>query len=166
MMQLTNSLMSALSSGKVLDAAYAWLKAIGYVRYMDDFVIFTKSRHPLKRILKHVYRVINSLGLRLAPAKTWPLKSGQGRVSKGISFLGYESSPSDLSLSERSYDRMCVRFRRLYEQGVDLTRLTKYVNNWIKWARSGVSLDVEKLKLKTTQILQSTFNIQLPLKSS
>ena len=25
---------------------------LGYVRYMDDFVIFTKSRHKLKRILK------------------------------------------------------------------------------------------------------------------
>ena len=79
---------------------------LDYVRYMDDFVIFTKHRHPLKRILKHVYRVLDSLGLKLAKAKTW-----LGRVSKGISFLGYEISPSGVSLlSKRSFDRMCARF--------------------------------------------------------
>ena len=131
---------------------------LDYVRYMDDFVIMTHSRHQLKRILKQLYTLLTSLGLKLATAKTW-----LGRVRKGIAFLGYEISPSDLSLSARSFDRMCVRFRRLYEQGAPVARLTKYVNNWIKWARSGVSLDVEKLKLKTTKILQTTFHIRVPL---
>ena len=46
-----------------------------------------------------------------------------------------------------------VRVDRLYEQGATKLRLVKYVQLWIKWARSGVSLDIEKLKLKTIQIL-------------
>ena len=149
MTRLTNNLMSEISS--------YW--------YMDNFVIFTTSRHKLKRILKHVYRVLDSLGLKLAKAKTWPLTSGQGRVSRGISFLGYEISPSGVELSKRSFDSMLARFRGLYEQGAGFQRLTNYVRLWIKWARSGVSVDAEKLKLKTTQILQNTFNVQVPLTS-
>ena len=134
---------------------------LDYVRYMDDFVFFTKSRHQLRRIVKGVYGVIKELDLKLAPAKTW-----LGRASKGISFLGYEISPRGIDVAMQTFDRMKARLQRLYEQGVTQKRLVKYVNNWIKWARSGVSLDVEKLKLKTTQILQNTFDIQLPLKSS
>ena len=114
MRQLTNNLMSVISSYKVLDGAHDWLY----------------------------------------------------RFKHGFSFLGYESSPSDLSLSQRSFDRMCARFCGLYEQGASFSRLTNYVRLWIKWARSGVSLDIEKLKLKTTQILQNTFHVQVPLKSS
>ena len=128
---------------------------------MDDFVIFTKKRHTLKRILKCVYRVLDSLGLRLAQAKTWI-----GQVDKGISFLGYDISPGGIDLSKCSFDRMLARFRRLSERGVAVSHLTKYVRLWIKWARSGVSLDTPKLKLKTTLILQNTFNYQVPLYGS
>ena len=78
----------------------------------------------------------------------------------------YDISPGGIDLSKRSFDRMLVRFDRLYEQGADnRVRLVKYVQLWIKWARSGGSLDVEQLKLKTTQILQNTFNVRLPLQS-
>ena len=30
-----------------------------YVRYMDGFVIFAKSHHQLRRIIKDVYRILN-----------------------------------------------------------------------------------------------------------
>ena len=139
---------------------FARKNKLGYVRYMDDFVIFAKSRHQLRRIIKDVYRIINDLGLKLAQAKTW-----LGRFRRGISFLGYEISPRGIHVAQQTFDRMKARFHRLYEQGVDTKRLVKYVNNWIKWARSGVSLDIEKLKLKTTEILQNTFDIQVPLKN-
>ena len=87
-----------------------------------------------------------------------------GQINKKMSFLGYEISLLCIVVDKRSVNRMSVRFHRLYEQGVGNQRLVKYVNNWIKWARPGVSLDIEKLKLKTTQILQNTFYFQLPSK--
>ena len=139
--------------------AMAQQNDLAYVRYMDDFVIFAKTRHQLRKILKRMYAVLKKLGLKLAKAKTW-----LGRVVKGISFLGYEISPSGIDIAQRSFDRMLVRFNRLYEQGVNTSRLIKYVRNWIKWARSGVSLNVKELKLKTTTILQDTYNFLLPLK--
>ena len=101
------------------------------------------------------YRVLNA-------DFAWLLR----RCSNRIFFLGHEVSPSGVELSKRSFDRMRARFHRLYEQGAIKLRLVKYVKNWIKWARSGVSHDIEKLKLKTTQILQNTFHVQVPLKSS
>ena len=91
-------------------------------------------------------------------------KPGWGEWLKGFHFWGYEISPSGIDIAQRSFDRMLVRFNRLYEQGVNTSRLIKYVRNWIKWARSGVSLNVKELKLKTTTILQDTYNFLLPLK--
>ena len=187
-----HNLMTECASRRVLDEAYDWLRSarstthsnnlfwsftfnwavylqpldamaqkddLAYVRYMDDFVIFAKTRHQLRKIIKRMYAVLKKLGLKLAKAKTW-----LGRVVKGISFLGYEISPSGIDIAQRSFDRMLVRFNRLYEQGVNTSRLIKYVRNWIKWARSGVSLNVKELKLKTTTILQDTYNFLLPLK--
>ena len=78
-------------------------------------------------------------------------------------FLGYEISPSGIHVALQTFDRMKARFHRLYERGANKMRLVKYVNNWIKWARSGVSLNVKELKLKTTSILQNTFDFQVPL---
>lgn len=159
-------IMEKLTSPSLLAAIYlqpldAMVKKhqLSYVRYMDGFVIFTESHQQLKIILKHVYRVLNSLGLKLALAKTW-----LGRVSKGTSFLGYETPLGGVSLSQRSFDSMCRRFQGQNAQGATQLRLIKYLRLWIKWARSGVSLDIEKLKLKTTQILQNAFNIQMLLK--
>mgnify|MGYP001360134322 CR=1 FL=1 len=126
---------------------------------MDDIVILTKKRHQLRRAIKKVYSITEELGLKLAPAKTW-----LGRVCKGICFLGYEISPSGIDVAMQTFDRMILRFHRLYEQSADIPRLVKYVNNWIKWARSGVFLNVKELKLKTTSILHNTYNFSLPLK--
>jgi len=60
---------------------------LSYVRYMDDIVIFSKTRHQLKRIIKGVYACLDELALTLARDKTWI-----GRVSKGFDFLGYHRS--------------------------------------------------------------------------
>ena len=140
--------------------AYAKKNNLDYVRYMDDFVIFAKSRHQLRKIVKSVYQTIKPLGLHLASAKKW-----LGRVKYKISFLGYQISPNGIEVDKRSFNRFKDKFHRLYEQGVDNQRLVNYVKNWIRWAKAGVSLDVETLYLTTTKILQNTFNFRLPLKA-
>jgi hypothetical protein len=155
-----NNQMAGIASFRVLDEM-ARKNQWDPVRYRDDFVIFTKSRHQLKRILKHVYRVLNSLGLKLAQAKTWI-----GRASKGFDFLGYRISPLGLSMAQRSWDRMTVKLHRLFEQGADQPRLVQYLKNWIRWAKTGVSLNVKALILKTTEILRNTLHVQAPLKSN
>ena len=134
---------------------------LDYVRYMDDIVIFSKTRHQLKRIIKGMYACLDELELTLARDKTWI-----GRVSKGFDFLGYHISLNGLSMAQRSWDRMTVKLRRRKEQGADQPRLVQYIKNWIRWAKTGVSLNVKALIFKTTEILQNTFHVQAPLKSN
>ena len=88
-----------------------------------------------------------------------------GQINKKMSFSGYKISLLGIVVAKLSFNRMLARFRRLYEQGATKLCLVKYVRLWIKWARSGVYLNVKKLKLITTQILQNTFNVRVPLKS-
>ena len=89
-----------------------------------------------------------------------------GQINQKMSFSGYKISLLGIVVTKRSFNRMLVRFRRLYERGATKLCLVKYVCLWIKWARSGVSLKVKELKLTTTQILQNTFIVQVPLKSN
>ena len=88
-----------------------------------------------------------------------------GQINKKMSFSGYKISLLGIVVAKLSFNRMLARFRRLYEQGVDVLRLVKHVNNWIKWAQSRVSLNLKKLRLITSKILQNTFKVQVPLKS-
>jgi hypothetical protein len=55
---------------------------------------------------------------------------------------------------------------RLFEQGADHARLVQYLKNWIRWAKTGVSLHVKALTLKITEILRNTLHVHVPLKSN
>ena len=103
------------------------------VRYMDDFVIFTKTRHHCRRTLKALYQVLKPLGLTLAATKTFI-----GRVSKGFDFLGYRITPRGLTCADITIWRMQQRYGRLYEQGASATRLDVYVKHWIRWVHAGI----------------------------
>jgi hypothetical protein len=54
-----------------------------YWRYMDDFVIFARTRHQLKKAIKQVYRTLDQLTLKVHPDKR-----DIGRTNKGFDFLG------------------------------------------------------------------------------
>jgi retron-type reverse transcriptase len=55
-----------------------------YARYMDDWVILTRSRHQLRRLIKNMHDVVRGLKLTLALNKTFI-----GRIHTGLDFLGY-----------------------------------------------------------------------------
>ena len=76
------------------------------------------------------------------------------RVNHGFDFLGHRLSPQGIVISQRSLCKMQSRFYRLYEPGATLLRLVNYVDNWIRWARSGVALHIKQLFLTTITILQ------------
>ena len=40
--------------------------------------------------------------------------------------------------TQESLNRLLVRSRRLYEQGVDINRLRQYVQRWLIWLHSGL----------------------------
>ena len=107
---------------------------IRYQRFMDDYVIFAPTRHKLKAALRTMYRVLDQLKLCVHPDKR-----SIGTTHRGFDFLGYRiHSDRKLRPARQSLNRLLVRSRRLYEQGVDINRLRQYVQRWLIWLHSGL----------------------------
>ena len=104
-----------------------------YVRYMDDWVVLTPTRWKLRRAIKAVNEVLESLKVEQHPDKTFI-----GRIAKGFDFLGYWFSASGLEVARKTVERMLDKLSRLYEQGADQVRIETYLKRWKCWLRSGV----------------------------
>ena len=107
---------------------------IRYQRFMDDYLIFAPTRHKLKAALRCMYRVLERLKLTVHPDKR-----SIGTTHRGFDFLGYCIHPDrKLRPAMQSLNRLLVRSRRLYEQGVDEHQLREYVQRWFSWLHSGL----------------------------
>ena len=107
---------------------------IRYQRFMDDYLIFAPTRHKLKAALRYMYRVLEQLKLTVHPDKR-----SIGTTHRGFDFLGYRIHPDRLlHPALQSLNRLLVRSRRLYEQGVDENRLRQYVQRWFSWLHGGL----------------------------
>ena len=143
--------------------SYAKSKNLTYVRYMDDFIFFAKTRWQLRKIIKSVYSLLDTLKLKLALDKTFI-----GKCSKGFDFLGYHiggpedqsGAPAGLSIAKTSFARFIQRIYWLYEQQAAygdkfVSRLNRYVKNWIRWAKAGVG----KVYLPNTILTHINFKL-------
>ncbi|MDP7537590.1 MAG: hypothetical protein QF470_07200 [Methylococcales bacterium] len=62
-----------------------------------------------------------------------------GKTETGFDFLGYQMNPRQrLHPSAESIKRLTIRYRRLYEQGVNVERLRQYVVRWCCWLWDGL----------------------------
>ena len=99
-----------------------------YRRYMDDWVWIIPKRHALRRALKAQYAVLQALGVRMHPDKTFI-----GAVEKGIDFLGFHCCPTGVRASDAALSRRDQNIARLYEQGADHKRIARYLAAWLGW---------------------------------
>ena len=127
---------------------------IDNVRYMDDIVFFFKTRHQLKNMLKKIYSCLVGIQLKLSKPKTWI-----GRVEKGFDYLGYRISSEGLTIAEGSVGRLQDRLHRLLEQGAGEQRLEKYVKNWMRWFKTGVSLK-RTAWINIVSLLRNRYQVQ------
>jgi RNA-directed DNA polymerase len=81
------------------------LRCTGYVRYMDDFVIWDDDRMRLKVIVKEVRDFLKQR-LELSLKSNWIIN----RTGLGLGFLGYRVFPHEILLNRQSR----FRFRRKY----------------------------------------------------
>lgn len=148
--------LSSLFGAIYLNTLDTWSKEnnVAYVRYMDDFAIFVKGRRAIRRLIKELYSLLKKLGLKLADQKTFI-----GRTAKGFNFLGYRISPKGITMAQSTLDKMVTRYRRRYAKGASQATLTAYLKRWIQWAKSGVSLNVEKLHLTIRSVLTNSCNV-------
>ena len=80
-----------------------------YIRYMDDFLIFSSDRHYLKSMLQNINIFLNDR-LKLKLKSDIQLN----RCSHGVRFLGYRLVPGAILLSLRGKRRFIRKFR-VYE---------------------------------------------------
>ena len=112
-----------------------------YARYMDDWVIFTKTRHQLRRVVKNMHNIVRGLKLKLAVDKTFI-----GRIDKGFDFLGYRFNATGiLRLAQKTIDNYQEKLSRLYEQNAPDQRVRDYQRAWLRWAIGGIRLIKEPL---------------------
>jgi hypothetical protein len=107
----------------------------GYVRYMDDMLIWGDNRHDLKIVQQECEQfVCDVLGLDFRPPQV-------RRIEQGISFLGCRLFPTHVELNRRSKHRWQKRVRfleRAYRLGLlnDLD-LQKRLTSLTAFARGG-----------------------------
>ena len=88
----------------------------GYVRYMDDFILFSDDPIELKQALKHIEQFVQQqLDLRIKPNSLQ-----LNRVTNGIPYLGYRIYPKLLRIRRENLKR-CLkgveRTEQAYIQG-------------------------------------------------
>ena len=93
-----------------LDKAMRQIKNIFYARYMDDWVVLTKSKTKLRKITKTTHRIIGGLKFELHPTKTYI-----GKIYHGFNFLAYYMDDQKILPSTETIRRFHERAYALYE---------------------------------------------------
>ncbi|HLE91087.1 MAG TPA: reverse transcriptase/maturase family protein [Anaerolineales bacterium] len=112
------------------------LKCPGYVRYVDDFLLFAENKNSLHEWRLEVMRFLASLRLTLheAEAQIFPTQTG-------IPFLGWRVYPGHLRLKRRNavaFQRRYVKLRQGLAQGkITFERLNAGVQGWIAHVSHG-----------------------------
>ena len=119
------------------------LRVKGYVRYADDFVLFSDDKAALWRRRKQIAAKLSEFRLRLHPDKTIVSKT-----SCGVKFLGFKVCPYHTRLLRDSVKRFRRKLKALSEQyasgEVDATRVRQSVESWIAHASYAKSLGLRK----------------------
>jgi group II intron reverse transcriptase/maturase len=80
-----------------------------FVRYADDFVVMTKTKHQVEKALEVVTDCIeNDLGLQLSPEKTYITTFGQG-----FKYLGFYVSAFTVRMGSKAEERFKDKIRKL-----------------------------------------------------
>lgn len=112
-------------------------KVKDYLRYCDDFLLFSNDKTELKNILIDMEKYINDeLKLKLSKKDIFP-------VSRGIDFLGYRHFKKYILLRKSTAKRVKKRLKRLpYLYKKESITKEKYRSSlastlgWLKWANS------------------------------
>lgn len=112
------------------------LKCAGYLRYVDDFLLFGDDKAQLHRWRAALLERLAALRLTLHVGR-----AQVSPVSAGIPFLGFRVYPTHRRLKRRNAVNFQRRFRAMLAQLADgelkLDRLSASVRGWVNHARHG-----------------------------
>jgi retron-type reverse transcriptase len=112
------------------------LKARRYVRYVDDFALFSDDRDFLRRARGSIEERLAKLRLRIHP-----VKSQLFETRRGANFVGFRVLPDRLRVRAENLRRARRRLRllqRRYRDGeIGLGKLTECIRSWIAHLEHG-----------------------------
>ncbi len=127
---------------------YCAKRGLRYYRYMDDWLILTKTRHQLRQVVRLMNQCLAAVKQTKHPFKTYI-----GRIKEdGFDFLGYRIIPSGeqysrdentLDLAWKTWANHFDKLQQLYEQGASQESIAGYVKRWLVWVRSGVKINLK-----------------------
>lgn len=127
-----------------IDHAFAALPHLVYVRYLDDFLLFAKTRWHLRKAVKQLNQFLASYGFEQHPDKTFI-----GKVEKGFDWMGFLfTADGCAAVAPRALTNHALKLRRLYEQArrgdlaEGLRRVAEYRQRWATWARTERRFDM------------------------
>lgn len=143
------SALSPLVGGSLLrhiDSCFSGRDTLFYARYMDDFIIFTKTRWHLRKAIKTLHDFFDLGGF-----ETHPDKTQVGRMEHGFDWLGIWYSRDGPRIAPRAMQNYRERIARLYEQAkhrrLSLTEteglVREYEARWMNWASRHLGSCVE-----------------------
>jgi hypothetical protein len=108
-----------------------------YVRYIDDFLLFTRTRWQLRRGIARLAAFFDLSGFERHPDKTQT-----GRIQNGFDWLGVWFTPDGPAIAPRALNNHRERRARLYEQArwrgtsheEATMRVRAYDERWTLWA--------------------------------
>ena len=103
---------------------------VKYIRFMDDWIVFAKTRWYLRKAIKITNRILAELKLLKHPDKTWI-----GRVAKTFDFCGFRFSPEGVvALAKATQTKFTSTICKLYEQRQDgKVEVEKYIGHFNAW---------------------------------
>lgn len=113
------------------------LKCIPYIRYCDDFLLFSNEKKELNEYLVKITCFITKLELKFSKARIYP-------VTHGVDFLGYRHFRGYTLIRKSTVKRMKLRIKKIlsFPEDFSARRLKKVqgqvssMNGWLRHANS------------------------------
>lgn len=113
-------------------------KITGYVRYMDDFILFSNEKHALNAELSEIEQFLKD-DLKLTLKENVQLNQS----CRGIGFLGFRVFPGHIRLtssSKKRFSRKLRRYERCYCDGIWTEKeLIRHMEPLVDFTRAGDS---------------------------
>jgi retron-type reverse transcriptase len=118
------------------------LRFKGYVRYVDDFLLFSDDKRQLAEAREQVKQFLTGVRLKLHPRKNTIFP-----VQEGIRFLGYRVFPTHRLLAKENVWRFLRRVRRMQkEYGDGKTTLPEIKQRLMSWTGHAQQADTHRLR--------------------
>jgi hypothetical protein len=123
------------------------VRPAGYVRFADDFLVFSDEKAALHVLLPRIQQRLDGLRLRLQPRKCQVMP-----VRSGIPFLGWQVFPGHRRLRRSTgvrFQRRLAQLRAGYAEGrIRLDAIRMSVMSWIGHLRHGDTWRLRRALLK------------------